>query len=175
MKKLIPISIVLCVAAGCGVTNSKKFNPNLNGLYYFQYHRDVPPPGDSTCGLGTCYVEGYTDYIYVDYPFFHACHENFNLYKGKEDIKVAHLQGNYYKLKEVNGTIATKNIKYKMVRDTTSGLGIYKIKNGMKHYGVPFNYISKQPTKDYQKCINNAPDTTGIFPSWLKFGVQQNQ
>jgi hypothetical protein len=185
--KIISLSILLMgLIVGCGLFNTNsKFNPgSLNGVYTFLYNVPVVfPPNDSMpwCENGCYGHDWYIDYISVDYPLFYVCHS----YTGtdgefidpltKEKVKVTHIDGNYYKLKKVNGDETIQNIKYKIKKDTVSGLFINKIKNGKEHYGPYFKYVSKPPDKKYLKCKNNASDTTDIFPSWLKYGVNPNQ
>jgi hypothetical protein len=180
--KIIAIGVLLCITAGCGIFNSKKFNPHLDGAYWFHYHRDHPAP-DSLCGHAGCFTqEWYTDFIYVDYPYFLACHVNYNLPLGKEKVKVAHKKGNIYKIIKINGKKVNKgNITYKITKSSKhykEGTAYYltftKIKNGKEHYSIRFNKSKDSDSEESQENTCEAPDTTGIFPSFSHTKIIEN-
>jgi hypothetical protein len=173
------------IAAGCDLFHSNGSNPDsMNEVYTFLYNVPVFfPPNDSMsfCENGCYGHDWYIDYINVNYPTFFVCHAQTGT-EGefidpltKEKVKVTHKEGNYYKLRKINGNITSKNIKYKIKKDKASDLLFNKIKDGKEHYGAVFNYANKHPHEKYLKYIKHASDTTGIFPTWQHFAVKPNQ
>jgi hypothetical protein len=169
--KIISISIVLCLISACDVTNSKKpkkFNPHVNGIWGNTGLVDIL---DSTGNYKNQLWS--TSYLSIDYPYLHACYDRYNSnkdsidIKAKEDLKVAHLEGNTYKVKIINGeSVNSDSSTFKMKKDSTGLLIITKRLYGELR-GVPYKasgdmsaYLSNL---GYGKCRKNAIDSTGIL------------
>lgn len=71
--------------------------------------------------------------------------------------------------------VNNKNITYKIRKDASidsNYVFFNKIKDGKEFYGIGF--ASSDRNSWYQKCLNNARDTTGIFPTTLSLKVKPN-
>src|SRR5690625_23460 len=152
--KIVFIDICLVgLISACGLFSSHKFNPHkIDGLYRFIYHQDLPAP-DSLCSRPGCFVQKWwTNYMFVDYPYFHICAARGQglPFKPKsmlkEHVKFVHIKGNYYEIRKINGTdINNKNTTYTITKDshyytsdTTNYLYIRKLKNKKKYFGYQF-------------------------------------
>jgi hypothetical protein len=116
-KKFIICLLVAGVISACGVTNSKKFNPHIDGYYGTVRYMSLATGGSIK----------YFSFAIVDYPTIHGCYMK-KLEKGdsvstqatKEDLKVAHKKGDIYKIITDNGNSTSNDaplIKIKL--DTT--------------------------------------------------------
>jgi hypothetical protein len=157
--KIITIFIGICLVgliSACGLFNSDKFNPHqIDGRWHSSHVVTIRNYKNQFI---------YKNFLKVNYPYIHACSEKQNAayadsiyWQLKENLKIAHTKGNFYKAKKINGT-ATKstNLIYKIKKDTSFGVNLYINPKDFARVVFGTFYKSDPIATGYSKCRANA-------------------
>ncbi len=164
--KIILVGIALIgLVAGCGLfsSNSDTFDPHIDGKWDFHFVITLPEHKNQFL---------HSNFLAINYPYIQACSEkqsavysDSTYWKLKENLKIAHMHGKFYKIEKINNTpVKDKKLIYKIIKDTSGeiSLGVGPKETLNNAFGGWF-YKEDPIASGYSKCRNNAVLVDTLF------------